>query len=255
MDRLLEVRNLTVEYDGQHNKTLAIKDINLNIDKSDFVVVLGPSGCGKTTLLNILAGFIEPTSGQVLLNSKPISGTGPDRGVVFQKTNLYPWLTIEQNILFGPTLNNKPAAETKELLDHCIGVIGLEEFKSHYPFELSGGMQQRVAIARTMINNPDLLLMDEPFAALDAINRSLLQKFIRTLWANEKFTVFMITHDIDEAMTLGNKVFVMSKNPGQIEKEFKLDFNQKILDDPNYIAAVDPKYLEIKREILRLLED
>lgn len=255
MTYLAEIKNLTVEYEGQRTRTLAIDNVNLDINYSDFVVVLGPSGCGKTTLLNVLAGFVKPTSGQVLVKSQPVKGPGSDRGVIFQETNLYPWLNIEDNIMFGPRLKNKSMADYKDKFDHYIQLIGLEDFKKHYPYELSGGMQQRVAIARTMINKPDLLLMDEPFAALDAINRSHLQNFIREFWKDEKLTVFMITHDIDEALTLANRVFVMAKNPGRIVKEYKVDFNEKILEDSSYMPHLDSKFLQIKKEIIDILAE
>lgn len=254
MNNLVELKSVSVEYDGQSVKTKAIEDINLDIKKSDFVVALGPSGCGKTTLLNTLAGFVKPTSGKVLLNGKEVTGPSKDRGVVFQQTNLFPWLNIEQNIKFGPNILKENKEEVEKSFNHYIDMIGLREFKKHYPYELSGGMQQRVAIARTMINKPKIVLMDEPFAALDAINRKLLQDFLRELWFNEKFTVFMITHDIDEALTLGNIVIVMDKNPGRIDKVFNVDFNKKILDDKNYIPSLDPEYSNIKKEIFMLLE-
>lgn len=219
---------------------------------SDFVVLLGPSGCGKTTLLNVLSGFIKLSEGAVYIKGNLITGPGKERGVVFQQTNLFPWLNIEQNIRFGPDLQKK--VDISKSYDHYINIIGLKDYQKHYPFELSGGMQQRVAIARTMINNPELILMDEPFGALDAINRNLLQDFLRSLWADEKFTVFMITHDIDEALTLGNRVLVMSKSPGTIIQEFNVDFYLKILNDDEYIASLDPEFVKTKKAILNLLQ-
>lgn len=250
--KLVDVVDVSVSYDGQSGATKAIENINMQINKSDFVVLLGPSGCGKTTLLNVLSGFIKLSEGAVYIKGNLITGPGKERGVVFQQTNLFPWLNIEQNIRFGPDLQKK--VDISKSYDHYINIIGLKDYQKHYPFELSGGMQQRVAIARTMINNPELILMDEPFGALDAINRNLLQDFLRSLWADEKFTVFMITHDIDEALTLGNRVLVMSKSPGTIIQEFNVDFYLKILNDDEYIASLDPEFVKTKKAILNLLQ-
>ncbi|NLW52504.1 MAG: ABC transporter ATP-binding protein [Tissierellia bacterium] len=250
--KLVDVVDVSVSYDGQSGATKAIENINMQINKSDFVVLLGPSGCGKTTLLNVLSGFIKLSEGAVYIKGNLITGPGKERGVVFQQTNLFPWLNIEQNIRFGPDLQKK--VDISKSYDHYINIIGLKDYQKHYPFELSGGMQQRVAIARTMINNPELILMDEPFGALDAINRNLLQDFLRSLWADEKFTVFMITHDIDEALTLGNRVLVMSKSPGTIIQEFNVDFYLKILNDDEYIASLDPEFVKTRKAILNLLQ-
>lgn len=250
--KLVDVVDVSVSYDGQSGATKAIENINMQINMSDFVVLLGPSGCGKTTLLNVLSGFIKLSEGAVYIKGNLITGPGKERGVVFQQTNLFPWLNIEQNIRFGPDLQKK--VDISKSYDHYINIIGLKDYQKHYPFELSGGMQQRVAIARTMINNPELILMDEPFGALDAINRNLLQDFLRSLWADEKFTVFMITHDIDEALTLGNRVLVMSKSPGTIIQEFNVDFYLKILNDDEYIASLDPEFVKTKKAILNLLQ-
>ncbi|MEL5721719.1 MAG: ABC transporter ATP-binding protein [Treponemataceae bacterium] len=254
MTKLLKVKSLSLEYEGQVSKTKALENVNLEICRSDFAILLGPSGCGKTSLLNVLAGFIKPTEGLVLLNEKEITGPGRERGVIFQRTNLYPWLNIEENIKFGTKVAKEKNENIEKNFSRYIDIIGLADFKKHYPFELSGGMQQRVAIARTLINSPELVLMDEPFSALDAINRTLLQSFIRKLQADEKFTVFMITHDIDEAISLANKIFIMSKIPGTILKELNLSFSQKFLENPDYVISLDPEFSKIKREILQILK-
>ncbi|NLL63080.1 MAG: ABC transporter ATP-binding protein [Ruminococcaceae bacterium] len=252
-DALVSIQDVSLEYTGKTSSVLAIKDISMEIYEGDFVVLMGPSGCGKTTLLNVIAGYNAPTNGQVLLRSKPIEGAGKERGVIFQRTNLYPWLNVRENILFGPKLSAYDKEEIEKRYDHLMDVIGLEDYQKSYPFELSGGMQQRVAIARTLIQKPDILLMDEPFGALDAVNRSSLQTFMRDLWQKENLTVFMVTHDIDEALLLANRILVMSQGPGQIIKTLELDFSKKILQDSSYIPELDPTFMITKREILEAL--
>ncbi len=253
-EALVSVRNVSVDYTIQTGKLNAVENISIEIYAGDFLALLGPSGCGKTTLLNVIAGYHEPTNGQVRLRGEPIRGPGRERGVIFQRTNLYPWLNVRENILFGPKLGSFDQDEIQKSYDHLMDVIGLRNYQKNYPFELSGGMQQRVAIARTLIQKPDILLMDEPFGALDAVNRDSLQAFMRDLWHKEKLTVFMVTHDIDEALMLANRIVVMGQRPGQIIKRMELVFNHKTLSDSGYIPELDPSFMTAKREILEALQ-
>lgn len=250
---VIDIKDLSKVYDGQQGKTVALSSVDLQIYKGDFVVLLGPSGCGKTTLLNIIAGYNKPSSGQALMHDKEIVGPGKDRGVVFQSTNLYPWLSVRENIEYGLKLHKQDQKKIKELSDMFLNKIELLEYENHYPFELSGGMKQRVALVRTLINNPEILLMDEPFGALDAMTRVNMQRLLRDLWHEGDQTFFLITHDIDEALFLGSRVLVMSKDSGQIIKEYKLDYKDKVADGDDYVTATSPKYLKIKKEILELI--
>ena len=254
MKKLVDIKNLSVTYKGKESETDAIADINLSIYEEDFVVLLGPSGSGKTTLLNVLAGFVEPSQGQALLQGQPIQGPSKERGVVFQETNLYPWLNIEDNIKFGPRFAQMNEESLEDKAMRLLSIIGLSDFRKHYPFELSGGMQQRVAIARTLINEPSIVLMDEPFGAIDAINRSILQDFLRKLWRDEKMTVFMITHDIDEALTLANRVVLLSPQPGKIAEIIEVDFSRRILENPDYIAQSSEEFIELRQKILKQMQ-
>ena len=252
-NKMIEVNNVSVTYEGQKGKTEALKDVNLQVNKGDFVVLLGPSGCGKTTLLNLVAGYNKTTKGQVLMDGKPITGPSKERGVVFQSTNLYPWLTVKENIEYGMKIGKIDKEKIEKASQSFLEEIELTNYKDHYPFELSGGMKQRVALVRTLINNPKILLMDEPFGALDAMTRVNMQSLLRNLWHKGNQTFFLITHDIDEALSLGTRVMVMSSNPGRIIKEYSLDFHDKITKSKNYIATLDPEFLKIKNEILQLI--
>lgn len=250
---MIDLKDVTVIYDGQKGETLALESVNLHINQGDFVVLLGPSGCGKSTLLNLIAGYNFPTTGSIKIHDKTITGPGKDRGVVFQTTNLYPWLTVKENIEYGLKIR-KVAEDTRHELSRLfLEEINLTEYQNHYPFELSGGMKQRVALIRTLINNPDILLMDEPFGALDAMTRISMQSLLRELWNKGDQTFFLITHDIDEALALGSRVMVMSKNPGRIIQEFDLDFHQKIFSDKNYKPTLDPDFINTKNEIMDLI--
>lgn len=249
---MIQLKEATVIYDGK-NQTHAIDNVSFDIYESDFIVLLGPSGCGKSTVLNLIAGFQFPTSGSVTMHGNAIAGPGRDRGVVFQSTNLFPWLSVKENISYGLKINKTDNKVMKEKTEKYLDMIDLKAYQNHYPFELSGGMKQRVALARTLINAPEILLMDEPLGALDAITRSSMQNFIRELWKKENQTFFLITHDIEEALELGNRVLVMSKSPGQIRKEFQVNFHERISGDPDYIPSVDPEFNRIKEEILKLI--
>lgn len=228
--------------------TEVLQDIHFQIGEGEILCLLGPSGCGKTTVLNIIAGFQVPTGGEVLINGKSVNRPGPDRGVIFQEHGLFPWRTALQNILFGPEVTGRTGAETLALADQYIGLMGLKGFENHYPHELSGGMQQRVSIARVLVNQPDILLMDEPFGKLDAQTRAQMQILLLDVWEKLRPTVLFITHDIDEAIFLGDRILVMSVRPGKIVKEIEV----KLSRPRDYDVITSADYLEIKRTILGL---
>ena len=206
-------------YTSGKKSTKAIEDASIDIQDNDFVCIVGPSGCGKYTLLRMLAGLDFPTSGNIIVNDRKVTGPGPDRGMVFQTYTLFPWMSVEDNIKFGLKLKNMPKNKQEEIANRYLKIIGLEKFAKSYPKELSGGMKQRVAIARALANQPEVLLMDEPFGALDPHTKSMMQLLMREIWEKEHPTVVFITHDIDEAVFLANKIYVMSARPGKIMKE------------------------------------
>ena len=206
-------------YTSGKKSTEAIEDASIDIQDNDFVCIVGPSGCGKSTLLRMLAGLDFPTSGNIIVNDRKVTGPGPDRGMVFQTYTLFPWMSVEDNIKFGLKLKNMPKDKQEEIAKRYLKIIGLEKFAKSYPKELSGGMKQRVAIARALANQPEVLLMDEPFGALDPHTKSMMQLLMREIWEKEHPTVVFITHDIDEAVFLANKIYVMSARPGKIMKE------------------------------------
>lgn len=209
-------------YTSNKKSTTAIKDVSMNIQDNDFVCIVGPSGCGKSTLLHMLAGLDFPTAGDILVNDKKVTGPGPDRGVVFQSYTLFPWMTVEDNIKFGLKIKKMPKEKQNEITSKYLEIIGLTKFSKNYPKELSGGMKQRVAIARALANQPEVLLMDEPFGALDPHTKSTMQLLLRELWEKEHPTIVFITHDIDEAVFLANKVYVMSARPGKVIKKVEI---------------------------------
>ena len=202
----------------------ALKNISLEIAEGELMSVLGPSGCGKTTLLNILAGFLAPTEGRVLLGGKPVSGPGAERGMVFQQGALFEWMNVRENVGFGPSMKSMPSAEKREIVDHLLEVVGLHDFKEKAIYELSGGMQQRVALARCLANDPDVILMDEPLGALDALTREKMQGLVLKLWKETGKTIILITHSVEEALLLGERLLVMAPRPGRIHKEYRLPF-------------------------------
>ena len=205
-------------YSGRNGDMVALNGVSLDIMENEFVCVVGPSGCGKSTLLNIIAGLLEPTSGAVYVDGKEVHGPGPERGVVFQQYALFPWLTVLKNVQFGLKLKGMGEAESREIAMKYLKMVDLEQFADSYPKELSGGMKQRCAIAQAFSIDPPILLMDEPFGALDAVTRARLQDLIRELWAQEekKKTVFFVTHDVDEALLLANRILVLGQSPSHI---------------------------------------
>ncbi|HVF62816.1 MAG TPA: ABC transporter ATP-binding protein [Casimicrobiaceae bacterium] len=225
--------------------THALANTNLDVAENDFVTILGPSGCGKSTLLRIVAGLEHPSAGEVLLDGRRIEGPGPDRGMVFQSYTLFPWLTVLDNICFGLRERGLPRDEQVAIARDFIGKVGLDGFDSHYPKQLSGGMQQRTAIARALANQPRVLLMDEPFGALDHQTRELMQELLLGIWENERKTVLFVTHDIDEAVFMASRVVVMSARPGRI----KLDRTIALPHPRHYSVKTTPAFAHLKAEL------
>lgn len=212
------------------NSIEALKDINLNIEKGEIITVLGPSGCGKTTLLNILAGFLAPTGGQVILNNSQVNGPSPERGMVFQQGALFEWMNVRKNIGFGPAMKGESSSKIKKRVDELLEIVGLHDFGEKAVYELSGGMQQRVALARCLANDPEVILMDEPLGALDALTREKMQGLVLKLWKETGKTIILITHAVEEALLLGERLLVMAPRPGHIHKEYRLPFAEMGVD-------------------------
>lgn len=204
-------------------RSLALGEVSLNVQAGEFVCLLGPSGCGKTTLLNMIAGFLAPTSGRIVVDGALVTGPGLDRGVVFQDYSLFGWLTVRQNVEFGPRMTGARMAERRALADHYLKLVGLQDVGDKYPFELSGGMKQRVAIARALVTRPGVLLMDEPFAALDAMTRSSLQTELLGIWQKERKTIIFVTHNIGESIFLADRIVVMAGKPGSIAEDIRIE--------------------------------
>ena len=205
-------------------KVEALKNINLTLKEGELLAVLGPSGCGKTTLLNILAGFLAPTGGRILLGDHEVKGPHPERGMVFQQGALFEWMSVRKNIGFGPQMKGMPKAQIDEIVNHLLETVGLHDFGEKMVYELSGGMQQRVALARCLANEPDVILMDEPLGALDALTREKMQGLVLKLWKETGKTIILITHSVEEALLLGERLIVMAPRPGHIHKEYALPF-------------------------------
>jgi ABC-type nitrate/sulfonate/bicarbonate transport system ATPase subunit len=236
--------------------TQALEPIDSTVGNNDFVTILGPSGCGKSTLLRIVAGLDRPTSGRVLLDGSEVTGPGADRGMVFQSYTLFPWLSVRENIAFGLRERGVPEAERHRIADAFIQQIGLTGFENHWPRQLSGGMQQRTAIARALANDPKILLLDEPFGALDNQTRVLMQEMLLGIWERDQKTVLFVTHDIEEAIFLGSRVLVMSARPGRIKADIKIDLphprSYKIKTSAVFVALKERLVEEIRAEALKV---
>jgi len=225
--------------------TQALLPVSLEVADNDFITILGLSGCGKSTLLRLVAGLEEPTTGQILLDGVPVEGPGADRGVVFQSYTLFPWLNVRQNICFGLRQKGMSAARQREISDHFIAEIGLRGFEEHFPKQLSGGMQQRVAIARALANDPKILLLDEPFGALDNQTRVLMQELLLGIWERERKTVMFVTHDIEEAIFMASKVVVFTRRPGRIKAEVPVELPHPRL----YTIKTSPEFTALKARL------
>ena len=245
----LQVRGLSKIYEDNSKEVVALKDVNLEVKESEFVMIVGPSGCGKTSLINIIGGLDEASAGEVLLDGKSVSGPGADRGMVFQGYSLFPWLTVQKNVEFGLKMKKISPAERAEHARKYIRLVGLEGFEDALPRQLSGGMKQRVAIARTLANQPEVLLMDEPFGALDAQTRVVMQELLADISRRTGTTILFITHDIDEAVLLGERIYVMSRRPGTVRDAITVD----IPGERNHNSLVLPEFLETKKKIMDML--
>jgi NitT/TauT family transport system ATP-binding protein len=248
-----EMKNLTIEHvtkeftkeDG--SVTIALEDINLEIKDEEFICFVGPSGCGKTTLLRIIAGLETATSGEIRLNDTAIEGPDPKRGMVFQEYSLFPWRRVIDNITFGLEMQGVPKGERQKMAEEYLAMVGLAQFRDAYPFELSGGMRQRVAIARALANDPDVLLMDEPFGALDAQTRNLMQTELLEIWEETKKTVLFVTHSVDEAVYLGDRIVVLSARPGRVCEIIDID-----MERPRDRTSAE--FASVRRHVLGLMQ-
>ena len=246
----VQIKGVEKVYEGRNGKVVALNGINMDIYDNEFICVVGPSGCGKSTLLNIIAGLHEATAGEVLVDGVKVEGTGVDRGVVFQQYALFPWLTVEKNVMFGLNLRKDLTKQQREeIAMKYIKMVGLEKFVHAYPKELSGGMKQRVAIARAYAVNPSLLLMDEPFGALDAQTRTQLQSELLKTWEEERKTCFFITHDVEEAIVLASKVVIMSARPGRIKEIVDIDIPYPRTQETKML----PRFTELKNYIWNMV--
>lgn len=240
----IELREISLEYDAVENPVTALQDVSFSVEPSEFLCVVGQSGCGKTTMLNIVAGFLKPTKGVILIGGKTVTGKGLDRGVVFQDfAQLFPWRTAQRNVEFGLEMKGIAKQEREEIALRFLRLVNLENFARSYPHELSGGMQQRVAIARALAYNPAVLLMDEPFAALDALSREEMQRFLVDVWKETKKTVIYVTHNVAEAVYLADRVIVFSPHPGTVKAQVKIT-----LPRPRDTLSVE--FLEYQKEIV-----
>ncbi len=255
MKKLIEIENINIDYDMDEETLAAINDVSLEIYENEFVCILGPSGCGKSTLLKAIAGFITPTRGKITMNGKEITGPDRARGVVFQEPNLFPWYTVKQNVSIGPKLAKLTKKEIESTCDKYLSQVELLEYKDSKVFELSGGQMQRVAIARTLANHPDVILMDEPFGALDSFTRKKMQTMIRNLWKKNNSTIFFVTHDIEEALLLGTKIYVMRSGEKNIIKSYDIDYSNRLHKNSKELVIEEEHFIKLKEEILGLLED
>ena len=242
----ISLRNVTIEFGSRTGSRRAVENAGLEIRPGEFVCLLGPTGCGKSTLLNSLAGFVRPTEGSVRIDDKEVVAPGPNRGMVFQHHSLFPWKTMKRNVAFGPLMAGLDRRQSEQRARRFLDLVGLAAFENHYPHMLSGGMQQRVGIARALANYPSVLLMDEPFGALDAQTRAIMQESLLAIWSELGNTVVFVTHDVDEAVFLGSRVVVMSASPGRLIADIRVPLPRP--RDPAVLTA--PEFVDIKRQCL-----
>jgi taurine transport system ATP-binding protein len=252
----LRINQLSVQFESKKgHSTLALSAVNLEMQSGDFVVAIGASGCGKTTLLSCIAGFLQPSEGEIVLNGTPIHGPGADRGVVFQKHALMPWVNVIENVEFGLKMRGVPRAERRDVAIEKIQSVGLSSHMASPVYELSGGMQQRVGIARALASNPEVLLMDEPLGALDALTRESIQETILRLWDKEQKIIFFITHSVEEALFLATDLIVMSPSPGRIVHSFKLSFGRDFIGSGDALAVKSqPAFIQMRERIVSLIQ-
>ena len=246
---MLEVKDLCKDFDSPQGKVTALRNINFKTHRREFVCVIGPSGCGKSTLIRTLAGLEEHSSGEVLLEGKPVHGPGPDRGMVFQGYTLFPWRTVKKNVMFGLEMAGRSRNVAEEEARMWIDLVGLAKFENAYPHQLSGGMKQRVAIARALANQPRILLMDEPFGALDAQTRARMQAYLLEIWQNIDITILFITHDLDEAIYLADRILVLKAHPGEVQEVIEVPVPQP----RNPEQFLSPEFLATKKRLEDLI--
>jgi NitT/TauT family transport system ATP-binding protein len=247
----LLVQHLSKTFNYRGKQLLTLDDINLQLAANEFVCLVGASGCGKSTLLKIIAGLIPPSTGQVLLDRTVVPGPGADRGMVFQSYTLFPWRTVADNVGFGLELQGLSKRDRQQKIAHYLEIVGLTSFADAYPKQLSGGMKQRVAIARALANEPEILLMDEPFGALDAQTKEQLQQFMQNLWERTHITILMVTHDIEESIFLAQRIYIMSAHPGRIKAELQINLPQH----RDLALKLSPEFIQIKRQIIEALSE
>jgi ABC-type nitrate/sulfonate/bicarbonate transport system ATPase subunit len=252
MSPKLRIDNVALRFTSRTGVPVtALENISLDVEDKEFSVIVGPSGCGKTSLLRLVAGLIEPTEGAITLDNARINGPGKDRGMVFQSYTLFPWLSVQDNVEFGLRIGGMPAAQRREIARRFIAEVGLNGFERLYPKQLSGGMMQRVALARALANDPSILLMDEPFGALDSQTRSLMQELLLDIWQASHKTVLFITHDIDESILLGDRVYVMTARPGRIKEMVEI-----VLPRPRTVEMLtSDAFITIKRRIMHSIHE
>jgi len=246
---ILDVRNLCKLFGSGEKLTTALNDINFRTHRREFLCVVGPSGCGKSTLARILAGLEEQTSGEVLLTGKPVTGPGSDRGMVFQGYTLFPWLTVKKNVMFGLEVNGRGRHESEQQALQWLQLVGLEKFADAYPHQLSGGMKQRVAIVRALANQPRILLMDEPFGALDAQTRARMQAHLLEIWRKIDITIIFITHDLEEAIFLADRILVLSAHPGEVQELIEVP----VARPRNVTQCFSPEFIGTKARLEELI--
>jgi len=248
--RGLHVAGLVKDYRVRRGSRRALDGVDLHVDPGEFVAIVGASGCGKSTLLRVVAGLEEPSAGAVDIDGDAILGPGPDRGMVFQSYTLFPWRTVAENVAFGLECSSMPRKQRKARVEELLGIVGLAAYAKSLPNELSGGMRQRVAIARALAPSPDILLLDEPFGALDAQTRRSMQEFLHTVWRRTESTILFVTHDIDEALYLGQRVYVLASHPGRVRTVIEVPFGAS----RGPAVKRDPRFLDLRDEIEDLLD-
>ena len=252
----LSIENISMRFDLPNGGAVqALKDVTLDLKPGELMSVLGPSGCGKTTLLNIVAGFLAPTEGRIAMNGRTVQGPDAERGMVFQQGALFEWMSVRENVAFGPRMKGENEAQFGANVDHLLDVVGLQDFKEKAIYELSGGMQQRVALARCLANDPDVILMDEPLGALDALTREKMQSLVLKLWKETGKTIILITHSVEEALLLGERLLVMAPRPGRIHKEYRLPFADLGVGQDLREVKKHPDYNKTREEILAMIWD
>lgn len=254
----IQLKNVCKEFISDKTKTRALDDVSLSIQEGEFIVIVGASGCGKTTLINHIAGFLQPTSGEVLLNNKIIDSVNPECGMIFQQYALFPWMTVQKNVEFGPKMKGYSQQERKEIAQKYIELVGLKGFADSYPKALSGGMKQRVSIARVLANDPQVMLLDEPFAALDAMTRQVLQEQLVRIYEQHRKTIVFITHSIDEALLLSSRIIIMTARPGKIAQDISNDLphprDASVQLSTNYISLKRLIWDTVQAEVIKSME-